>query len=113
MMGILKNIAIRSTAKKRALQLIQIIEENPETNPIETLKTYIKSVEYLGGKKLIIEDGDYTNLYELFLFLVMIMVKDELSYDLTMGSRQDAELIKQVVDQEVNNWKRRLKIVTS
>jgi hypothetical protein len=112
-MGILKNMTIKSTAKKRARQLIQIIEDNPETSPIDTLKAYIKSVEYVGGQKLIIEDGDYTTLYELFLFLAMIMVKDELSYDPTMGSREDAELIKQVVDQEVNNWKQRLHIVNS
>ena len=112
-MGILKNMSIKSTAKKRARQLIQIIEEYPETNPMETLKTYIKSVEYVGGQKLNIQEGDYTNLYELFLLLVMLMIKDELSYDPSMGCREDGELIKQVVDQEVSDWKRRLKIVNS
>ena len=104
-MSALKNMAIESTTRKRARQLIQILEDHPETNPLDTLKAFIKSAEYLSGGQKIIEDGDYKSPYELFLIIVMMMVREELSYDPTIGSRQDAGLIKQVVDEEINKWR--------
>jgi hypothetical protein len=103
-MGIMKNIAIKSTTKKRTRQFQNLLAENSDSDPLQTLKTFIYDTEMYSGRMFNINDDDYSNWYELCFILVLLFVKNELAYDPTIGTMQDAELIQEVFQKEMAGW---------
>jgi len=109
-MSFLKNMAIKRVTKKRFNQLMGLIENDlpiggdPPVDPMKTLMNYIKYVE-LSGETIEIP-ADITHWWDLFVYLVCIMVRAELAYDPTMGSEQDFSLILETANIQLEKWKR-------
>jgi predicted Zn-ribbon and HTH transcriptional regulator len=108
---LMKNMAIRSTTKKRTRQFQNLLAENSDSDPLQILKNYIFGFEALGGPQMTFAK-DSSNWYELCSQLVMITVFSELAYDPTIGTRQDAELIQEVFNKEMAGWMMKIKQFT-
>ena len=109
-MGFLKSGAIKSTTRKRMKQVSEGIEmfyQKPIRASDEgiaikkALLEYLKSIESVGGPRLTfpfnIDNADWT---ETFSFLVVGLVEAELSYDPSMGSQKDRELIIKTIKEK-------------
>jgi len=109
-MGLLKNMAIKRVTKKRFNQLMGLIENDVPVgsqdapDPMRTLKNYIAAVE-LSGETIEIP-SDITHWWDLFVYLVCIMVRAELAYDPTMGTEQDMLLVVETTHTELEKWKK-------
>lgn len=109
-MGFLKNMAIKRVTKKRFNELMGLIENDlpigsdAPIDPMKTLMNYIKGVE-LSGETIEVP-SDITHWWDLFVYLVCIMVRSELAYDPTMGSEQDLNLIVETANIQLEKWKR-------
>jgi hypothetical protein len=126
-MGFLKNAAIKRVTKKWTRKLIELIEitfdsvEPTELTNLDgrkddinavmmsILKDYIAVVEAQGGS-LNIRTDEISKWYELFLVIVIQAVRAELSYDPTMGRGRHLAIIGDVVDKELNKWRKRKQI---
>lgn len=98
-MGFMKNGAIKSTTKKRLHQLIDLIINNPETDPMDTLNGFVLGLRVQG---MSIEIPSDVKSWELLLrYLVYFMVRNELAYDSTMGSKEDFDLITETMNEEM------------
>ena len=103
-------MTIKKVTKKRFNQLMGLIENdlpigsNPPVDPMKTLRNYIKADE-LGGKTIDVPP-DIHHWWDLFVYLVCIMVRSELAYDPTMGSQRDLNLIVETVNIQLKKWKR-------
>jgi hypothetical protein len=109
-MGFLKNMTIKRVTKKRFNQLMGLIENdlpigsNSPVDPMKTLMGYIEAVKSSG--ETIEVPPDITHWWDLFVYLVCIMVLSELAYDPTMASEQDFDLIIETVNIQLEKWKR-------
>ena len=109
-MSFLKNMAIKRVTKKRFNQLMGLIKNDlptgsdPPVDPMKTLMNYIKAAE-LSGETIEVP-SDITHWWDLFVYLVCIMVRAELAYDPTMGSEQDFTLILETANIQLEKWKR-------
>jgi hypothetical protein len=109
-MGFLKNMTIKRVTKKRFNQLMGLIENdlpigsNSPVDPMKTLMGYIEAVKSSG--ETIEVPPDITHWWDLFVYLVCIMVRSELAYDPTMASEQDFDLIIETVNIQLEKWKR-------
>ena len=109
-MGFLKNMTIKRVTKKRFNQLMGLIENDlpigsdPPVDPMKTLMGYIEAVKSSG--ETIEVPPDITHWWDLFVYLVCIMVRSELAYDPTMASEQDFNLIIETVNIQLEKWKR-------
>ena len=92
-MGFLKNATIKSTTKRRFHQLIDlaITDIRNNTNPIDRLKLLVITLN-MGGSNIVIPD-DLIEWQDYLRYLVACMVNEELSYDSTMGTSKDFELM--------------------
>ena len=109
-MGFLKNMAIKRVTKKRFNQLMGLIENDlpigsdPPIDPMKTLMGYIEAVG-LSGETIEIP-SDIKHWWELFTYLVCIMVRSELAYDPTMGLVEDINLILEITNKELKKWEK-------
>lgn len=109
-MGFMKNMAIKKVTRKRFNQLIGLIENDlpigsdPPIDPMKTLMAYIEVVK-LSGETLVVP-SDITNWWDSLIYLICIMVRAELSYDPTMGSEQDINLIIKTIYIQLDKWKK-------
>ena len=80
------------------------IGSNSPVDPMKTLMGYIEAVKSSG--ETIEVPPDITHWWDLFVYLVCIMVRSELAYDPTMASEQDFDLIIETVNIQLEKWKR-------
>ena len=122
-MGFLKNMAIKSTTRKRARQLISLIDlklsqitdagvmlsekQDAEKFMRDALGNFIAEARALGGGfNIHVESFDNWKL--LFYAIICQQVKGELAYDTTVGTEKDHELIADIVEKEILSWRNRL-----
>ena len=108
-MSFLKNMVIKKVTKKRFNQLIGLIENDlpigsdPPIDPMKTLMAYIEVVK-LSGETIEVP-SDITHWWDLLIYLICLMVRAELSYDPTMGSESDINLIIETAKIQLAKWK--------
>lgn len=124
-MGFLKNMAIRSLARKRSRQLVSLIDlklsqatdagvmlsekQDAERFVKDALCSFIAETKALGGGFGInVEASDNWKL--LFYTIICQQVKGELAYDKTVGTEKDRELIADIVEKELLSWRNRIAV---
>jgi len=116
-MKILKNMAIKTVAKKHSKHILQLVaqeirENSPSIQSIEELDKYIsKTLSGLGSKvglidriKILDEDFDDLNGQEKMFRVVFELVRFELMYDLKFGTEDDFMTISKVLSDELSKW---------
>ena len=102
-MRFLKKMAIKSVTKKRTKELISYLEDGPKIDFLEALKRYNK--EEVG-----VDYVDCSDWVQLFLHIIWFKVTRELYYDPTIGSDDDANLIGNIVTDELRKWEKVIRI---
>ena len=116
-MKILKNMAIKTVAKKHSKHILQLVaqeirENSPSIQSIEELDKYIsKTLSGLGSKvglidriKILDEDFDDLNGQEKMFRVVFELVRFELMYDPKFGTEDDFVTISKVLTNELSKW---------
>ena len=73
------------------------------------MRNFIAEANALGGGFGISSDDD-DNPKLLFYVIICQQVKGELSYDTTIGTEKDLELIADIVDKEFLSWRNRIAV---
>ena len=125
-MGFLKNAAIKRFSKKRATIFLngiaETLNENEEMQPSEALIAYIKKISDYESIVPVYPNASYS-LYEIFSEFLENLEEDgevawdtivvlwtakvvfnELSYDSSIGTREDLKLVGSVVRNLIEQW---------
>jgi hypothetical protein len=124
-MGWTKNLAIKTTTKKRATQLWNglkaTLDANPNMQPKEALIKYMENISAAermfpvnpAGPSLIDVFSEYLNneepgrellWHQLFALWTTRLVFNELSYDSTIGTDEDLKMVHNVVYDLLGKW---------
>ena len=108
--NMMKNMTIKAVTKKRFDELVGIIEfkiPKDSGTPFDPMKTLVDFIETLELTGMTIEiPPAVKHWWDLFIYLLCLMVSSELSYDPTMGSDKDIDLIIETANIQREKWKK-------